>query len=171
MKFIFLGIILFWTNLNAEITSEEVKFSSLCIEEGSTGFLWRNGKWKQTTFFTKKYLYKKIDSPNQYCKNTKIDKWNIDKKYKTVVFSEGCYEVGEFGEKYRRTEQCEELWYLHPNGNTELNFVRCSGVEFQPNGNFAKSNHHTEFNDFNSIGERVKHRDSLFVSHGKCSRL
>jgi len=173
VKLVFIGIIFLSVSLHAEITSEKTLFTSLCIEEDSTGFLWRNNHWKQTRFTTSKYLYKKIKSPNQYCKNTKIEisKWDKDKKYITVVFSKGCYEIGEFGSKYKRTEQCDELWYLHPNGRTELNFVRCIDVEFQPDGNFARSNNHTQFNDFDIFGKKRKTKDSLFVSHGKCSRL
>lgn len=170
MKSILIGIILVSTCLNAEITNEKTLFSSLCIEDDSTGFIWRNGTWEQTRFYTKKYLYKKVKS-QKYCNSTKVDKKYKDDKYRTVKWAKGCYEIGEFGAKHRNTIECDELWYLYPNGNIELNFVQCYDVEFQPNGNFARSNNHTQFDDFDIYGKKYKVKDSLFVSHGKCSRL
>ena len=172
MNKIVLILLLIIGSLNAEnITNSEQKFSALCIEDAATGFKWKNGNWKEVTYFPRKYLYKKIKSPDKYCKNTKIEISDYDKnqEYKRIVFSKGCYEVGEFGSKFRIERECDELWYLHPNGDTELYFVRCHGVEFQPDGMFTKSSHHTQFNDYKINGK--EHRDSLIVSYGKCSKI
>ena len=171
MKSILIGIILVSVCLNAEITSESTLFSSLCIEDDSTGFSWRNGKWKQTNFYTKKYFYKKVKS-QAHCSSTKVNKDNKDDKYMLVQWVQGCYEVGEFGSKYRRIIECDEFWNLYPNGNIKLNWIRCPNIGFQPDGNFARSNHYTQLNDFNEVlRKKEKFKDDLFVSHGKCSKL
>ena len=173
MKNIYLGLILIavFTNALAEINSNKT-FNLLCIEEGSTGFIWKNNNWKQTDFTTDKYLVKKLRNSEALfgCKDSFSSDIND-----TAKFSKSCYDIKRFGGKSLKVkskylgEYCSEWW---TRGTTSEQFildkVYCNEMQFKPNGWFHKSSTNP---DLPELKDTASNKSTLSVSVGKCSTL
>jgi len=174
MKNIYLGLILIavFTNALAEINSNKT-FNLLCIEEDSTGFIWKNNNWKQTVFTTDKYLVKKLRNSEVFRGCESSFSPELDNKSSAVRdFSESCYEIKKFGEESFKIKNkyigasCGESW---TRGTTSEQFnledVACNDMQFKPNGWFHKSSARAGLQDTASS------KSTLSVSVGKCSIL
>ena len=154
----------------------------LCITEESTGFNWKNNKWKQTNFIPVKYIVNRVDPASVkvwQCPNS-LDRG--DDYYSTSQFLStfGCYSIKRFGEDdFDRRFDCSETWTTYEKQNDEKNpkvkkleSVDCNdgsvisqNFAFKPNGWF-----HTSI--FHSMLQREStSKDSLSISVGKCSTL
>jgi hypothetical protein len=172
--------------VGADVTKEDDHFSALCIEEMSTGFLWKDGVWDKRNFTPEKLLVKKlaIEKPLGLTRNgypNYADSgtcWrNLSESYslsdnETVVSA--CYNVRDFGSPFYNfnSEVCQETWKNDPGTDKHLESISCKHFAFRVNGWF----HHTNFHDW--VGDSgitmdkfVNHKDSLMLSVGKCSKL
>ena len=148
------------------ISDYEGGYSALCITEDSTGFSWKDNKWKRTNYTSSKYLAKKIPHSeldefyindiqelNKFPLTRRDDQWRHLRNY---------YNIREFGEEFYKfaNQICSELW-----DGKELLYIACEDFKFKPNGYFHKSG------IYSSLSEKEDYKDSLFVEYGKCSKI
>ncbi len=164
-KLILISVMILSSLMSSEIERENLEFTSLCVDEGSTGFNWKNGAWKQVNYAPNKFIIKKIKDSTQYCNVKKQDK---KFKEKGLNFSEGCYLMKDMGDKHwgfmNIPSKCNQVWKF-TNGKYILTRINCKEIMFQKDGNFVK--HSLGANLDNKPKNNSK--DSIFVSHGKCS--
>lgn len=154
------------------VHAEEEFYTALCIEKGSTGFNWENGKWVQTNFKPEKYLIERVEIVDSNEKSSIC----LD-KYKSTDLSvlgsfkkdKGCYGIRDFGTeiKNHRYRLCPES-YRKKGSTWELQWVGCGGWKFLPNGPF----HRTEWKGIVLDPKPENdYKPSLAISHGTCSKL
>jgi hypothetical protein len=149
-------------------------YSSICIEELSTGFNWQNKRWVQTNFKEETYIVSRIPvekyrtlvearANNVYLCD---DKSNENNKYGKTEFINECYSVTKIGQKPTLLDanMCTEVWE-----STRLISVLCnkhsSKLTFQPTGNFIKQPWHSD------LRSDEQNKDSLALSVGKCTSI
>ena len=173
MNKIILSILLLVVSLSAEITDRNKSFTLLCIEDAAVGFNWVKGKWEKTNFTQSKYLVKKLSLDK--CDATKEMKelpimydWNKDSK---INSRKGCYNIRNHGSEFTKwnTKSCYEEWYKKGD-KFYLDTVNCDRIGMQPNGKFIKSQLPLSVNNIHNNPSNGN-KDSIFVSHGKCSEL
>ena len=152
--------------------------ATLCIEEKSTGFNWKNNQWVPTQFkVTNKYLVKKLPfesykdfqakSKNKsiFCtepKETKIS----DEGNSFTGFIEVCYENKIVGEESTilNVSMCTEYW-----SKGKLERISCDKsipqFFFHPDGQFIRFPWHS------NIERTSESKDSLALSVGSCSKV
>ena len=149
-------------------------FTSLCVEEQSTGFHWQDGEWMRTKFVPEKFIVEKLDiqkSGNSSPEITPADCLGM-KETSDSGFKNGCYNVREFGEESNPFSGlvCQEV-RSGDEGEATLEQVICDGkitsIVFEPNGNFHYSKVHWLVRDTPETEEK----DSLVLSVGRCSIL
>jgi hypothetical protein len=159
---------------HAEITDEKKSFQSICIEEKSTGFSWRQGNWAYSKFEPSKYLAVKIDLSNLSEDEVALDNIaciDVVKSKLRVVGNQGyapaCYNVRLVGDKMRtfENEKCWEEWAV--NGDKKsLKQISCKLFRFMPDGAFHAAHIHDSLSP-----PQKDYKDSLSVSEGQCSVL
>jgi len=152
------------TNLCADITNTKQTFTVLCIEDDSTGFSWKNMQWQQTKYTSSKYIIKKIKD-SKYCSSEHLNKSSTD----DYQYISGCYIGKRFGHNDLSIGHKQaEVWKLI---NKKYILVRVNysdvwlRLHFAPNGEFIQSLTRVNLLD----GASKNYRDSISVSHGKCS--
>ena len=148
------------------ISDYEGGYSTLCIEENSVGFNWRDNKWIKTGFIGSKYLVKKI-SHSELKEWQKKDLYDenylyLDRKDDEFRIMKNYYNIRRFGDELHPfdTVACWEGW-----DENELTGIDCPKFKFKPDGYFHKSSIH------GSLNEKEDYKDSLSVSYGKCSKI
>ena len=148
------------------ISDYEGGYSTLCIEENSVGFNWRDNKWIKTGFIGSKYLVKKIS-------HSELKEWQkkelydenylyLDRKDDEFRIMKNYYNIRRFGDKFIPlfNQTCSELW-----DGKELESIQCPNFIFKPDGYFHRSSIH------GSLDEKDDYKDSLSLSYGKCSKI
>ena len=149
-------------------------FASICIEDEGVGFSWRNGAWQQSFFTEMTYVVRKI-----YPEELRSDEnqsgcpaWGRDPDYveESFAFVDACYSRGQLGET-PYPSWCREYYEPERDSSWKLKSVDCSEaflgtkITFEPNGPFV---YHLVHTDVSSKPEN-DYKDSLKISHGKCS--
>jgi|LWDU01.1.fsa_nt_gi hypothetical protein len=159
-RLLLLTILIFSLSVSASISSKNNYYTSLCIEDESTGFNWVDGKWSLANFNNSKYIVKRFPlSKSPIC--------DVSKAAHNDVRTYGCYNKKKLGQEFGifSYQLCTEFWE-----SGKLSKVSCSNsvwgdnIEFQPSGIFHTS----------KIDRTLKYKDSkgsMYVSHGKCSTL
>lgn len=166
---VFIVCLLFISELLAEATDTNQKFTALCTEKASTGFVWRNGRWKQVNFKTGNYIVKKMKTTDCEANSENrrsIVKWDDSSR---VNILKGCYNTRNHGSNFISidTKSCFESWEK-VNNKFELKSIECDNIAFIPNGNFLMSHIYPSGNNL-SDNPRNDYKDSMHVSYGKCS--
>jgi hypothetical protein len=149
-------------------------YSSICVEEQSTGFNWQNKRWVQTNFKEDTYIVSRI--PLEKYQSTlearanKIylcsDKSKENSEFEKTAFVNECYSVTKIGQKptLLDSNMCTEIWE-----SKRLITVQCdkhsSKLTFQPTGNFIKQPWHSD------LRSDEQNKDSLALSVGKCTSI
>jgi hypothetical protein len=159
----------------AEITTASIKpFTSLCIADDSTGYNWRNGKWIQANFNTKRYLLQKLDYEKQINSENVIDRpLSCDKPTATIINAsknnvvvKACYSLRNFGSKLNVLAESQNCYESFKNGELEL--IQCPGLgNYKPDGLFVKLPSYISMDLSNNKDEK----DSISLAIGKCSVL
>jgi len=148
----------------------EEYFTSLCIEDKSTGFNWRNGDWHQTNFMPNKYIVKKVKidptpgSDTFQCYEDMKGKKNLSFDGKKI-YDYGCFNIRDYGDKF--TAFYNQLCAQSYDDDENIKGVDCHMMNFQPNGAFIKS----RFQSSLTSHPKNDYKDSLILSVGKCSVL
>jgi hypothetical protein len=189
---ILVSLILASSFSNAAIDSYDERFTLFCEIEGSTGFNWVNGNWKQTNFKAgKKYIIKKHDAvlpvvdgfaplgtKNPLCAHSQKepnDGW--------LSTRNGCYSVKEFGEESHPLDAktCYETWRTNEQGIYAVDEVECPyhfpNIEFKPNGLihlFNSGGLNADPKELIVDGVKVfpaGYKDSWYIAFGRCSTI
>ena len=140
-----------YSNVNAEITGIDERFSLLCEAEQSVGFRWKDNNWTKMNWTLPRYIITKQDYEPSYdtdeaehfmcTQNKKGDYYN---ETSGKIFKDSCYLIKKFGEEEDDFDYhtCREEWSFDQ--PTTLYKVTCSdkfdvyGFVFKPNGWFTK---------------------------------
>jgi len=148
-------------------------FTSICIEDKSTGFNWENRGWVAVKFVAdEKFIVQKIP-PAEYkpangmwhmsCESRQD--FNPGNGGKKVTF--GCYNVRKFGRELMpfSSDMCMEIW----DGST-LEEINCSKTDppffFLPDGAFIRYPRRASIDL--STNPKDNYKDSLSLAVGKC---
>ena len=149
-------------------------FTSLCIEDESTGFHWKEGKWSRAKFIPEKFLVEKLDLESiEDTSDSSVPAACVGMPGNSEDgFRNGCYDIRSFGEERNpySGQVCRELWSEDSEGENLLQVIcdgRITSMIFEPTGNFHYSKVHWLVSDDPDSDER----DSLVLSIGSCSRL
>lgn len=146
--------------------------TSLCVEEQSSGYVWRDGTWLPATYSHDSYIVKPImpDDPLGYgCHNRIKANGHPTEADPGAVFMQvyGCYTaylVGDAPSEFD-VSMCMQYWH-----SGVLTVISCASegaarYEFEPNGEFL---YHRTYAVRVSRTTNAE-RDSLVLSVGKCS--
>lgn len=151
-----------------------VAATSLCIEDGSTGFTWKDGAWKSQKWNESKYVIRKASETEGIASGCVAD---INAKGGSLIpvekygytTSEGCYVLTPFGSEELLSDACTEYW-----DGDEIEVVSCDDAiiykyGFRPAGEFYI--YTTGSITAGKPGEipADKQRQPAFISVGKCS--
>ena len=153
-----------------------IGFSVLCEEEKAIGFDWKNNKYVQSNYKTKKVILKKISPKTkgilgEICE-LKLEEFS--KKNPNSFAFPRCYSFQYMGEKaYFRL--CEEFYsrdyskieqiscgQINPRSMFEFNTFK-----FNPDGLFLSKPDDGSFD----VDSDTSYKDSFAISHGKCARF
>jgi hypothetical protein len=149
-------------------------YSTVCVEEQSTGFNWQNKRWVQTNFKEDTYIVSRIPLEKYQsflearANNLHLcsDKSKENSEFEKTTFINECYSVTRIGQKpaFTDSRMCIEMWE-----SKRLISVECdkhsSKLTFQPTGNFIKQPWHSD------LRSDVQNKDSLALSVGKCTSI
>lgn len=173
MKFFFtLIFIIFSFQAVAEMTAKEIKpFTSLCQEEASTGFNWKNGKWHKTNFSEEKLIIKKLPV-SQLGQNTPFCN-SISESPKRVTdniwYREGCYNVRNRNDEYSPVFStiCKEFYKENKFDSISCDTLFGPKIDFSPNGNFIATKVPVNIES----APKGDQKGSLSISVGFCSSI
>jgi len=157
-------------------------FSLLCIEQKSTGFTWKDGKWLEQNFYPEKYIVKKITKKDMN-KNDPLDLDMACLESEKVLkdprilgnkkMEYSCYNIRDFGTEYYdfTTEACAEFW-AKDQDTSEYNLTTVACDNFS----FSISEVPIQFQTGNlssSLSQKPKknYKESLYVSFGTCDQI
>lgn len=148
--------------------------TSLCIEESSTGFNWRQGHWVEATFSGHQYLVREIERAEEVGESCFERIAREARSLEPInngfnTWSSGCYAIYDVGTEPGRFDvlMCDERW----SDNGSVDFVGCEHGGFQQ----FKMNVPGEFVSYRTYAAPESdpkddaERDSLVLSVGKCS--
>jgi hypothetical protein len=190
-KLLIIFLILFsYTSVNAEITSNEKRFSLLCEAEQSVGFRWENEDWKKMNWTLQRYIITKQDyeplfdsteAEHFFCSTKKEGYYH--NKNTSKIYMDSCYFVKNFTaeESPLNYKTCREEWDADTN---VLNKVTCKGdrgessILFKPNAWFTHyyiARQVANVPKEEKIGEYLLypegHKDEMHIYVGRCSTL
>jgi len=141
---------------------------SLCVEQGSTGFDWVNGRWVKQNYSLDQHLVRKV-APTE-----DIGKWCFERIQERGLntqpmgdgWSNGCYTINLVGEEPNYVDLCQEFW-----AGDRLRYVACTtsivpSYKFEPSGEFVI---YRTFGAAYTPVDPAKDRDSLVLAVGSCS--
>ena len=178
MRYKICSLILFGT-INLAVVAQPVfgskaGYSSICVEEQSTGFNWQNKRWVQANFKEETYIVSRIPLEKYQsflearANNLHLcsDKSKENSEFEKTTFINECYSVTRIGQKPAITDSrmCTEIWE-----SKRLVTIQCSDhsskFHFQPTGNFIKQPWHSD------LRSDEQSKDSLALSVGKCTSI
>ena len=162
MKRIVLGVA-----LALALPAQSFALTVLCVEGGSTGFNWHEGRWVNTQYSLDQYIIQDVSEDtalSAYCESTEptktINGW---------TYADRCFNLSVVGEEksFVSTMQCRTFYDEADNAAS----VMCdrsgpTNIKFRPTGEFVLSR------TFGVPDVRIPmptERDSLVISVGKCS--
>jgi hypothetical protein len=157
----------------------DIEFTSLCIEDKSTGFAWEDGRWEQTNFIVDKYLVTKLDmnkpksKMNVYLCILNYENYKKSKDFESKHRSQGCYNIRDFGTTMsaRGANWCQESSKEQADNTWEIRTVVCDSTytsaqfRFHPDGIF-----HRAYID-RDLRATMPGVYSMVISVGTCSRI
>lgn len=164
MKRVILGVA-----LAMMLPAQSFAFSVLCIEDHSTGYNWRDGKWTPANYNTDQLLITDVsDDPelagaNCIAEDQVVSPWGS-------VSAKRCFNLAAIGEPRSSsgTSRCT-AWY-DKDDTDKIDSVSCEGAwedyTFTPNGEFIMSR---TYSAPLSLPTDAENRDSLVLAIGKCS--
>lgn len=153
--------------LAAMLPAQGFGFTSLCVEDVSTGFDWQDDRWVQRTFTTRQHIVQRIDESNEIASNCYAGIAS-NPRVASGASSMGCYSIRLMGEESRWTN----VWPCFENnigrGGQPFDSVICMETthpfRMEPNGEFVITQN-VAIPDY----EDREIRDSIAISVGKCS--
>lgn len=139
----------------------------LCVEEGSTGFNWRNGDWVQTNYHLDQFIMKDVSEDPElgtFCSPEPP----VEDEY-GVIKGKRCFNQADVGEEpgVFGTSHCRV--YYKPDMTT-VRTVYCEGgyaeINFEAPGEFVLTR---TYSAPDGAMTKSDQRDSLVISVGKCS--
>lgn len=150
------------------LASPAEAFTSICVDDGSTGFSWRHGKWEQMNFFTEQHIVKRIaeDDPLASMCIANMATQNRSGNRLDGKRSSGCYAIYDVGTEPIMFDVtlCWETW-----GDKAITQVNCSEgglvrYTLEPSGEFIATRTYSA-----PDSAAPAQRDSLVLMVGRCS--
>lgn len=139
----------------------------LCVEEGSTGFNWRNGDWVQTNYHLDQFIMKDVSEDPELGKFCSVEPPTEDDY--GIVKGTRCFNQTEVGDEPSPFGSSHCRVYYKPDMKT-VRTVYCEGgyaeVNFQAPGEFVSTRTYSAPDVEMGAADS---RDSLVISVGKCS--
>lgn len=160
----------------AAMTGQTMAATYLCVEDASTGFNWKDGRWVQTNFYEHQNIVRKhslSDDIAVRCFNTLARSGRstepvVDLYVETVKSGFGCYSQARIGEEVddMSVTPCQETYF-----EDKLRSVRCeeglfTKFKFEPAGEFILTRNYSA--PITPV-DPTRDRDSLLMAVGKCS--
>lgn len=159
---VFLGLL-----LGVVVSSQASALTVLCVETSSTGFIWKDGDWRQSNFTSDQYLIEDVGGDatlGAHCTPEPIRKDSSGSRSAKL-----CLNIEQVGNTrtFLRTTLCS-VNYSKIDDN--ISSVWCNGAvenySFEPTGRFVLSRTYSAL--INAPSSDFP-RDSLVLSIGKCS--